>query len=208
MDNLTTPERIKSVAKQRGISVRRMLIDLEMGPNTIQHMKTSTPKTSTIQAIAEYLGVSVDYLLCNDKPIVSNVSEVPSDNVYQRPVFDSVSAGFGAYADSHIIGYMPVVITNPYDVEDTICITVEGDSMAPKIEDGDIIIVRKDAQVDDGKIGVVRIGDEAVVKKVTQGRGFITLTSLNSTYEPRTITGPDLDDVEIVGLVVGTYKQF
>lgn len=203
----TTIERIQQCLKSKNITQKQMCADLDIGEDTIKRMTDKKGIGSfTLAKIADYLGVSVDYLL-DREPIRSNISE-PLDNIYPVPVFDSVSAGLGAYTDSHIVRYAPILITNPYDVENTICVTVQGDSMSPKIEDGDVIVVRKNCPVDDGDIAVVRIGDEAVVKKVMMGRGFITLISLNPAYEPRTITGPDLDEVEIVGRVLGTYTEF
>ena len=56
-------EKIKKTAKNNGIAVKQMLIDTGLGTNTLQHMKTSVPKVDTLAKIADYLGVSVDYLL-------------------------------------------------------------------------------------------------------------------------------------------------
>ena len=205
---MSTIERILQLLNGKGISPTKMSRDLGFSSGLFSQWKSGAQKPSLakLSKIAEYLGVSVDYLL-DREPIRSNISETLG-TLYPVPVFDSVSAGLGAYTDSHIVRYAPILITNPYDVENTICVTVQGDSMSPKIEDGDVIVVRKNCPVDDGDIAVVRIGDEAVVKKVMMGRGFIALISLNHAYEPRTITGPDLDEVEIVGRVLGTYTEF
>ena len=126
---------------------------------------------------------------------------------YHIPIFNSVSAGFGAYASNDIVGYMPMLIANPHDIKDTICIKVTGDSMYPKIEDGDIITVRKQASVDNGQIAVVRIGDECVVKKVELGKNFLKMISINPEYKDRILTGPELEGVEIVGLVQQVTKK-
>ena len=48
----------------------------------------------------------------------SNISAViGSQNIYKVPVFESASAGFGAYAGIKVIEYIPVIITNPADVD-------------------------------------------------------------------------------------------
>lgn len=57
------PDRIKTLAKERKIAVRTMLVDLNMGPNTMSNFKTSMPKCDTLARIADYLDCSVDYLL-------------------------------------------------------------------------------------------------------------------------------------------------
>ncbi len=56
-------ERIKMFAKQSGISVKDMLSDLQLASNTLQNMKTSMIKADSLARIADYLNVSVDYLL-------------------------------------------------------------------------------------------------------------------------------------------------
>lgn len=55
--------KIKETAKAQGISVKAMLSSTNLGVNTLQHMKTSIPKSDTLALIADYLNVSVDYLL-------------------------------------------------------------------------------------------------------------------------------------------------
>lgn len=55
--------RIRTLVKSKGISVKSMLSDLDMGVNTLHNMKTSTPKSDTLARIADYLRTSVDYLL-------------------------------------------------------------------------------------------------------------------------------------------------
>lgn len=56
-------ERIKLVAKAKGIPVNKMLEDIDLGRNTMSNFKTSMPKADNLAKIADYLGCSVDYLL-------------------------------------------------------------------------------------------------------------------------------------------------
>ena len=141
---------------------------------------------------------------------VSGLSEIfPNDNIYKIPVFSTVSAGFGAYACNDIEDYIPVYISNPADVPDTIGIRVSGDSMYPKIEDGDIIIVRKQDSVDSGSIAVMLLdGDEGLVKKVEYGRNWIDLISINPEYKTRRFENEEVLRLRVVGLVIGSYKKF
>ena len=112
----------------------------------------------------------------------SNIAgAIDSGSIYRIPVFESVSAGFGAFASDEILDYIPVVIKNPYDVDDTLAIKVKGDSMYPKIEDGDIIIVRKQTSVDSGSIAVLLLdGEDGLVKKVVYGTDWIELHLFNA----------------------------
>lgn len=56
-------ERIKDLARERGVSVRQMLSDVGLGFNTMANMRHSVPKADNLAKIADYLSCSVDYLL-------------------------------------------------------------------------------------------------------------------------------------------------
>ena len=56
-------ERIKDLARERGVSVRQMLSDVGLGFNTMANMRKSVPKADNLAKMADYLSCSVDYLL-------------------------------------------------------------------------------------------------------------------------------------------------
>jgi len=164
--------------------------------------------TALLRNICQILNISSDELLDTRQPKPADTLTVlPAEKIHMIPVFGSVAAGFGAYASSDIIEYIPLYIENDCDVENTICITVKGQSMYPKIEEGDRIVVRRQDSVDNGRIAVVMIGDEAVVKRVECEKNKLTLISINPEYPPRVIEGKDLEDVRIVGLVQEVMKR-
>ena len=76
-----TLERIKSLCDRRGITISRMESDLGFGANAVYKWKVSDPRSSMIKKVAEYLGVSVDYLLGNSD-IESRANEILSDESF------------------------------------------------------------------------------------------------------------------------------
>lgn len=143
-----------------------------------------------------------------NKTSYGNLQVMPNDNVYMIPVFESVSAGFGAYACSDVTEYFPMYIENPADAADMLCIKVKGDSMYPKIEEGDIVAVRKQSSVDSGSLAVMLIdGEEGVVKKVNYGPDWIELISINPMYPPRRFEGAEVQRLQVVGLVKKVIKN-
>ena len=164
--------------------------------------------TALLRNICQILNISSDVLLDTrqSKP-ADTLTVLPTEKIHMIPVFGSVAAGFGAYASSDILEYIPLYIENDCDVENTICITVKGQSMYPKIEEGDRIVVRRQDSVDNGRIAVVMIGDEAVVKKVNFDGERLELTSFNPEYPPRIIEGEALAECRIVGLVQEVMKK-
>lgn len=63
-DSTTLADRIKSAAKEKGVSLKAMLEELGLGSNTMSHMRHGKmPAADTLARIADFLGCSVDYLL-------------------------------------------------------------------------------------------------------------------------------------------------
>ena len=165
--------------------------------------QTTNLKRATINELAKIFDVSPASFF----PESSTLHTLPTTQVRMIPLFETVSAGFGAYADSQIIDYTPIYIKSDTEAEETLCIRVEGDSMYPKIEDGDIIQVHKQDSVDSGSIAVVLIdGEEGLVKKVVYGDDWIELHSLNPEYKTKRFEGPEVLRVRVVGLVKSVIK--
>ena len=127
-------------------------------------------------------------------------------NVVEIPLLGRVAAGAPILAEEHI--------------EDTIAIDgsfvragkhfalrVKGDSMKNAgIFDGDIVIVRHEAPVRSGEIGVVLIGDEATVKRVFPRREKLLLLPENDDYEPIEVRPGD-PEARVAGKVVGVFRR-
>ena len=162
----------------------------------------SNMKRDKISLLAKVLQISPTKLIDDDDPIESNATILTQTDIRMIPLYESVSAGFGAAACDCIIDYIPTVIHNPYEAAETIAIRVSGDSMYPKIEDGDTIVVHKQTSVDNGQIAVVLIdGEDAVVKKVKYGADWVDLVSINPEYKTRHFENEELNRLQMLGLV-------
>lgn len=81
----------------------------------------------------------------------------------------------------------------------------KGDSMLPKIEEGDMLIVHFQRDVESGQVAIVRVnGEEATCKRVKKYRDGIELIGINPTFEPRFFTNEEIKSkpVEIIGRVI------
>lgn len=61
--DMTTFEIIKKLAKKHDKSLQQVAIDLGFSSNLFYRWKTSEPKARDLEKVADYFGVSVDYLL-------------------------------------------------------------------------------------------------------------------------------------------------
>lgn len=199
-------QRLKTRRLELGLSLRELAERTGLSGSTIQRYETGETEKIPLEKaklLARGLETTVEYLLELDE---LNLEFPAEASVYSIPVFDSVSAGFGCYADSSAVAYRLTPITNPSDAENYLWINVRGDSMSPKIEDGDRILVRRQDTVENGSVAVVMIEDEAVVKKVKYGRGWLELHSFNPYYPVRRFEGTELEVIRIVGLVKEVSK--
>lgn len=71
-----------------------------------------------------------------------------------------------------------------------------------------VLAHRSQPKVEDGEIAAVRIGEEATLKRVYYDGSTITLVPANSAYRPKMCSGPELDDIQIEGLVTGYTHWF
>ena len=171
--------------------------------------KGVSPQETTIFRIADYFGVPADYFKEEQQTptIASETQPLDRENMRMVPLYETVAAGFSAYASADVQDYMPVYLPNPAEYEWTLCIKVKGDSMYPKIEDGDIIQVRKQEDVDTGSIAVVMVDDDdGLVKIVWKEADGIVLQSINPHYAPMHFQGKEAQRVRIVGIVTQIIK--
>lgn len=170
--------------------------------------KGSVPRYTTVQKIADYFDVSVDSLFYDDHETVDTFAGFAKQKMRPVPLYESVSAGFGVYAVDSVVGFVPMAFSSEAEAQETIAIKVQGDSMYPKIEDGDTIIVHKQTSVDSGSVAVVLLdGEEGLVKKVVYGADWIELHSFNPMYPTRRFEGPDVLRLQVVGLVKQVIKE-
>lgn len=80
-------------------------------------------------------------------------------------------------------------------------VKAKGDSMTPKINNGDLVIARKAKNAENGSTVVCINNGEALIKKIQKGKEII-LVSTNSSYEPF-VAG---EDFRIEGIVRGVYS--
>ena len=119
------------------------------------------------------------------------------------PLLASVPAGKTAmmFHQEHVERY--VTVDNVKDPT-AFALQVRGNSMSPKIEDGDIVVVSPQQEVHNGDICVIRVNDEDVLKKIKFESDHVHLIPLNPTFETVTV---DKRDVMFIWKVVKVIKN-
>lgn len=201
-------ERFHERCRTKGVTVGYIENRLGLRQDDLEKMEylQETPDEQLVNRMAILLNTTSDYLLC-----LSNNPTVPLDDKtgIKIKVFGDVAAG------------IPIQQIDNFDPEDPdsweeinretaksgiyFALKIKGDSMSPRILEGDIVIVRKQPMVESGQLAVVAInGDTATCKKVLwDEQGGMFLVSLNSAYPPRYFSSADVQNrITILGLVV------
>lgn len=193
------------LAQATGYKSRSSINKIEKGGNDLPQSK--------IVLFAKTLNTTPAYLMGwedKEKPLESNATILPQENVRMIPVYESVSAGFGAHAEDLVTGYMPLYIVSDSEAQNTIIIKVQGSSMYPKIEDGDSIQVLRQDYAEDGQVAVILIdGEDAVVKQFYFDRKAktVTLHSFNPDYQDRLFVGIEMTKLRVLGVVKKVIKE-
>lgn len=82
-------------------------------------------------------------------------------------------------------------------------VKAKGDSMIPKINEGDVVIAQKSANADNGNMVVCVNNGEALIKRIQKERNNIILSSLNPRYDPFIAA----KDFRIEGIVKGVVSN-
>ena len=88
---------------------------------------------------------------------------------------------------------------------------VKGDSMIPRILEGDVVIVRQQSSAESGDIVIAKVdGEDATCKKLVKHENGISLVPYNSAYEPMYFSTEEIitKPVKIIGKVVELRGKF
>ena len=186
------------LAQKVGYKDRSSITKIESGERDIRQ--------KMVVAFAEALHTTPQWLMGYDESTNAGETEpnaqiLPSEYIRMIPCFESASAGFGTDAQNRIIELIPIYIVNEQEAAETICIIVRGDSMHPRIEDGDIVQVHKQDIAETGDIVVILDGDEAFVKRFIHGKNGVILESFNPAYPPMKFTKEESNRLRVVGVV-------
>ena len=158
------------------------------------------PDSTTAKKISDFFGVSVDYLLDHGSP-------VPPGWV---PVVGRVAAGIPIEAIEDVVD-MEQLAPGTDPTFEYRGLVIHGDSMEPRMKEGDVVIVRIQDQVEDGDTAVVFVnGDEATCKKIKITPEGVFLISNNPAYEPMFLSRHELErnPLRVFGKVVELRAKF
>lgn len=186
----------EELAKKLGYKSRSSINKIETDARNLTQSK--------IKSIADALLTTPSYIMGWDEPkeeIPSNFKPMPE--MRQIPRVGRIACGEPITAEENIEGYDETPAGWHADFS-LLCV---GDSMSPKIEDGDIVAIRCQSQVNNGEIAAVRIGDEATLKMVFIHQDYVELRPVNPSYPSIIRRLEEMEEIRIEGKAVGLCRD-
>ena len=192
---------IKELRRREGLSQIKLaeLIGVHQTAISQWEKGRTAPDRSSLKKLAEIFNVSFDDLLSDEDENKKNLI----------PVLGFIRAGMPVLAVENIIGYEK--INERMNDGDYFALRIVGDSMLPRICQGDTVIVRQQNDADTGDIVVAFVGEnDATIKKLIKKDSGIVLMPLNSEFEPMMFSNEEVRDlpVSIVGKVTELRARF
>ena len=217
-------EIFEKLLKEKGLTAYRVAQETGVSTSTLTSWKQGkyTPKPDKLQKIADYLGVQITYLTGeseyktqNDElaAIVKSSNNIVASVVNKGikiPVLGNVAAGIPIEMITDIVDWEEIPQTMAQKGE-YFGLRIKGDSMSPRISEGDTVIVRRQDDAESGDVVIATVnGDSATCKRLMKYQTGISLISFNPIYKPMEFSNKEVATipVRILGKVVENRQKY
>lgn len=219
-------QKIKKIREEKGMTLEELGNKVGVGKSTVRKWENgmiANMRRDKISKLANALECSPSYLMGwenNSDSILQTLSEneiasLKADMLELKkgikiPVLGNVAAGIPIFATENYIASEEI----PKELAATgkfFGLRIKGDSMSPRIMEGDIVIVKQQDDAESGDIVIVLInGDSATCKRLMKYQEGISLISFNPSYEPMTFSNKDIEEkpIKIIGKVVENRQKY
>jgi repressor LexA len=183
-------------------TVYRVSKDTGIAASTLSDWKSgrSTPKTEKIKLIADYFGVSLEYMIGKSESMVGRADMLDSTRI---PIIGEIRAGSPIITNESVLGYEYADVG---ESDEYFYLKVQGNSMKNiGMVDGSLVLFRKQQYAEDGEIVACLVGgDSATVKRFRRSKKNVYLMPENEEYEPIKLSTDDFESGEarILGVAV------
>ncbi len=193
---------LKCLRNKKDLTQEQLAKILGIAKSTISMYESGnrTPDFETVELIADYFNVSIDYLI-GRKNLVG--PKITTETVI-FPVIGEIAAGYEHIAVEDWSGEtveVPVSYLKGRKQEDFFVLSVCGNSMYPQFQDGDKVLILKQQVFENGSIAaVIYDGECATLKKIEKTKIGISLIPVNPEYMPKEISGSELESFYVLGI--------
>ena len=193
--------RLKELRKSKGLSQEEFAKIIHAAQTTVSQWEKGTRKPSydVLSELADFFGVSIDYILGRDalppecKPITPKT----------YPMLGVIACG----QPTEAIPQQDTFVQSGTDFDADFCLEARGDSMINAgIDDGDIVFIKSNVPIINNHIYAVQINGEVTLKRIFQKGSILSLNAENPAYSPIILNQNEYDEIKILGKAVGVQR--
>lgn len=191
---------ILKLRKNKNLTQKELGEALDLGKTTISQWESAQklPNAGSIEKIAAFFNIPKSTLFEE-----GNGQFTSYGHLINLPVVGKVSCGNGVIAYEEIESYEPTPV-EWVSGGDYFYLVAEGDSMiGARIHDGDLVLIRRQEEVEDGDIAAVLIDENVFLKRVYKQNHALILQSENPNFPP-IVADPKSDGII---RVIGKLKK-
>lgn len=187
--------------KELNLTQKDVAIAVGVSEGTVSRWESgliANMRRDRIALYAQVLQTTPEFIMsgeCEDIP----VGFQPMPNMAFVPRIGRIACGSPILAEQNVENYDSV----PSSWHADFTLICAGESMMPRIHDGDLVAIRRQPVVENGEIAAVRIDDEATLKRVYSYPDRLVLQPENPAFAPIVLIGEEINSVSIEGKAVG-----
>lgn len=207
----STSTRITQRREEQGLNMSELARRLGVTPQSVQQWEKgrNSPRGKRLEALAQILNCTKEWLMFGSNEPEPNTAT----NFVNIPVFDiELAAGAGRHIDmEEVSDWVPIdqdwIYQNALSPDHLSVVYVKGDSMTPKLEDGDMLLINTaERRPVSGKIYAIAVENELRVKRLMKrmdGNWLITSDNKNNPeYQDEVIAPYNFENLRIIGQAV------
>ena len=207
---MSIAENIKRIRAEHGLSQAELGKIAGVSDKAVStwELGIKVPRMGAVEKMANYFGIAKSVIVDDVQPtptkqptIPPGFEPMPAMDVV--PLVGRIACGTPIMAEENI----EQMVCVPSRWHSTFTLTCKGDSMEPRIHDGDLVAIRSQPEVENGEIAAVRIGEEATLKHVYLHENFIELRPENPAFGSIILNREDMNTVVIEGKAVGLCRD-
>jgi SOS-response transcriptional repressors (recA-mediated autopeptidases) len=209
---MSIAENIKRIRLEHGLSQAELGKIAGVSDKAVStwELGIKVPRMGAVEKMATYFGIAKSVIVDDAKPADPSASPTPIPPGFQpMPAMDTVplvgriACGTPITAEQNV----ECMVCVPSNWRATFTLTCKGNSMEPRIHDGDLVAIRSQREVENGEIAAVRIDGEATLKHVYLHDSFIELRPENPAFNSIILSREDMNNVVIEGKAVGLCRD-
>lgn len=206
---MSAGERIRALRKAKDINQKQLgeIVGVSDKAVSTWELGKSFPTEDKLERLAAYFGVKKSDIREDESDIrVLAIPGIEHPRWRHVPLLGDIACGEPLLAEENIEDWMPVEV----DVNCDFVLRCKGTSMAPKLMNGDMVMIRQQPDVEDGQIAAVLIGDETALKHVyhmPHAQGIQLVAENQNVFAPRFYMGEEASNVRILGKVVAYMRM-